>query len=491
VSNEVKPPKVFISYSWTSQKHQKWVVELAERLSSDGVFVKLDKWDLKEGQDKYAYMEQMVLDPEVKRVLAICDMAYQEKANARKGGVGTESLIISKEIYEKADQEKFIPIVKEFDSDGKPCVPVFFGGRIHIDLSTNEKFFENYGQLIRNIFERPELKRPPIGTPPGYILDPDPVQLKTSHKLDRLKAAVFDQKPYAKSLAQDYVRTFVDAFEDFRIKNDRTPGEPFDEKVLQSITAFLPYRDDFVEFVSFICDHFEDRMIVDPLIHVFEQTLPYQECPASIRSFNSLDYDNYKFINYELFLYCLATLVRAGRNEAAAELMEARFHTVRRLGGDEIQEVTIFEFCHPIDSLDQGRAQRLREGWYSFTATIIRERANRRDIRFRQLQQAEAIVFIRSCIETEPRVGHWTPRTLVFSDNRTPFEIFSRATGPRGLETIQKLFRVKTLVEFLRRLEEAFTSKRFAMLQESRRYEDVHWRGVLNIDALRHYVGAD
>jgi len=45
-------PKVFISYSWSSPQHEQWVLDLAERLSGDGIIVVLDKWDLKEGQDK-------------------------------------------------------------------------------------------------------------------------------------------------------------------------------------------------------------------------------------------------------------------------------------------------------------------------------------------------------------------------------------------------------------------------------------------------------
>jgi hypothetical protein len=55
-------PKVFISYSWTSQSHQERVREWAERLISDGVDIVLDLYDLKEGQDKYAFMEKMVSD---------------------------------------------------------------------------------------------------------------------------------------------------------------------------------------------------------------------------------------------------------------------------------------------------------------------------------------------------------------------------------------------------------------------------------------------
>lgn len=62
-------PKVFISYSWHPKEDQIRVQQLAERLSSDGVHVIIDIWDLQDGQDKNKFMEQMVANPEVKKVL--------------------------------------------------------------------------------------------------------------------------------------------------------------------------------------------------------------------------------------------------------------------------------------------------------------------------------------------------------------------------------------------------------------------------------------
>ena len=110
---------VFISYAWSTEEHEKKVFELAERLMSDGISVIWDKWDLKEGQDKYAFMEKCVVDTGIKRVLLICDKVYAAKANERKGGVGDETTIISSEVYGKAAQEKFIPVIFEKDDKGE------------------------------------------------------------------------------------------------------------------------------------------------------------------------------------------------------------------------------------------------------------------------------------------------------------------------------------------------------------------------------------
>ena len=186
MNKKIITPKVFISYSHTSQEHIDWVVEIADRLSSDGVEVKLDQWDLREGQDKYEFMEQMVRDSKIKKVLIICDNEYQKKANSKTGGTGTETQIISKEVYEDVKQEKFIPIVKEL-YNGEPCLPTYLKNRMYINLSNEIVYEDNYERLIRNIFNKPLLKKPVIGAPPTYISDESPIQLKTLHYAKQLE----------------------------------------------------------------------------------------------------------------------------------------------------------------------------------------------------------------------------------------------------------------------------------------------------------------
>lgn len=159
--------KVFISYSWAVQER---VIELAERLIANGIDVILDVYDLKEGQDKYAFMEQSVNDPTINRVLIICDKTYTEKANNRTGGVGDEIVIISPEIYGKVTQEKFIPIIFDYDEEGVAYCPHFIKSRIYIDLSNDNADYEKeYEKLLRNIYDKPIYKKPALGIKPEWI----------------------------------------------------------------------------------------------------------------------------------------------------------------------------------------------------------------------------------------------------------------------------------------------------------------------------------
>ena len=163
--------KIFISYSQTNPNHQDWTIRLANRLRNDGVDVVLDKWDLKPGQDLHKFMESMVSDIAIKKVLIICDKTYVDKANDMKSGVGTETEIITPGIYKKSDQERFIPIVTEKDEEGNAILPVYLKTRLYFDLSDESTFEYNYEELLRNLFNRPSISKPALGNPPKYLFE--------------------------------------------------------------------------------------------------------------------------------------------------------------------------------------------------------------------------------------------------------------------------------------------------------------------------------
>jgi hypothetical protein len=136
---------------------------------SHGVEVVLDKWELKEGQDKYAFMERCVNDPEITKVLMVCDKLYAQKANDRTGGVGDETVIISGEIYGNMKQEKFIPVIAEKNDNGDAYVPTYIKSRIYIDLSDENTYEKEYEKLLRNIYDKPLITKPKLGKKPEWL----------------------------------------------------------------------------------------------------------------------------------------------------------------------------------------------------------------------------------------------------------------------------------------------------------------------------------
>ena len=157
-------PTCFISYSHDSETHKGWVRGLANDLQNNGVEVTLDQWELKKGDAMTHFMENAVTANDF--VLMICTPKYAEKANARDGGVGYESSIISAQIYNKAKRGKFVPI-KRASGKGE-CIPTFLKDKLRADFSDDSKYQENLTDILRHLHDKPEHIKPPLGPPPAF-----------------------------------------------------------------------------------------------------------------------------------------------------------------------------------------------------------------------------------------------------------------------------------------------------------------------------------
>ncbi|GIN72394.1 hypothetical protein J14TS2_28690 [Bacillus sp. J14TS2] len=158
-------PKVFISYSWSSEDHKQWVLELAEKLvEKSGLDIILDRWHGVVGHDRFQFMEESIKMAD--KVLVICDKTYCEKANERHGGVGTETLIITPDIYKYTKQEKFIPISLE-EVNGEYLLPDFFKSRFSLSMKLGD-LEKSYKELERIIWEEPLLTPPTKGKKPDF-----------------------------------------------------------------------------------------------------------------------------------------------------------------------------------------------------------------------------------------------------------------------------------------------------------------------------------
>ena len=246
-------PKLFISYSWSSPDHEARVLQLANELRDNGVDAILDKWDLREGQDANSFMESMVNDPDVQKVLLVCDRTYVEKANNRKGGVGTEAQIISPQVYASQNQSKFVALVLERDEHGSPLVPHYYKSRIHIDFSDPSNRATCFEQLLRWAHDRPLHEKPPLGEVPTFLEDTSKrlaLGVATRHR--HVIQAIQDGRANAGPVLIDYLGTLSSEIEKLRI--GRGDGE-FDDAVIASISDFLPYRNQLIQVLDLVALH--------------------------------------------------------------------------------------------------------------------------------------------------------------------------------------------------------------------------------------------
>lgn len=465
-------PKLFVSYSWTNPDHEKWVLELATELRESAVDVILDKWDLKEGHDADAFMEKMVTDEEIKKVILICDQAYAVKADLRAGGVGTEAQIISRKIYENSDQDKFVAVVRERNPDGSACLPAYYKSRIYIDLSDSSTYSENFDRLLRWIFDKPLDKKPDLGSRPAFLEEAAAaVSLATTSRFKRAIEAVRANKEYADGAIRDYFDCLVSEFENLRIEGG---ANDFDDAVVESIDSFLPYRNEAIGLFNALAQYRDSEGSRRLLHRFFEGLIPYMECPADVRSHRDWDFDNFKFLVHELFLYCIAVLVRHERFTSAAHLMRNEYYIPGRsdYGHDAMAECGVFR--QYMKSLDH-RNQRLKLGRLSVRADMLEQRCKGVGIPFRDLLQADFVLYMRSD-------GCWWPETLVYASRQSsPFEIFARSRSSSYFNEVKVLLGIDSK-DALVPLLESFETDRSRIPRWQ--FESFNPKGLLGFDEL-------
>ncbi len=427
-------PKLFISYSWSSPEHEQFVINLATELRESGVDVILDKWDLKEGQDAIKFMEMMVNDPDVNKVAIISDEKYAKKADGRDGGVGTETQIISKEVYENQDQNKFVAIVVQKDDAGRPCLPTYYKSRIYIDLSEIDTYSENFEQLLRWIFDKPLHVKPELGKRPLFLKEENSISLGTSTIFRRSLNALRNGKSYASGALDEYLDTFAKNLERFRI--EKYEGEP-DDVIVQNIEEFLPYRQELIQIIDAIGRYATTEEIIEKIHGFFENLLKYlYKSPNAELQDNKIS-DNFKFIIHELFLYVIAILIKHERFSQTNDLLEKKYYLP---GFGIISNYSAIRRHMP--TLEH-RNKRLSLRRLSLRADMLKKRCTDNEIKFDNLMQVDFILFLRSEFESLEKYDRWWPETLLYACNYyQTFEIFTRSISQSYFDKIKCLLKI-------------------------------------------------
>src|SRR6266404_1726282 len=126
----MKSPKAFFSYTHDSELQMNRVLDLSERLRSDGVDSNLDQYETSPPEGWPAWMRREIKKADF--VLVVCTENYIRRyegleETGKGGGAKWEGAIISQELYDAEGRNtKFIPIV--FARDDVKYIPVEMRG---------------------------------------------------------------------------------------------------------------------------------------------------------------------------------------------------------------------------------------------------------------------------------------------------------------------------------------------------------------------------
>lgn len=163
IGNQIKNPRVFISYTGADAENRTWVKNLASRLRESGVDARLDMFHLKPGQDLPQWMTNELLMAD--KVLLICDKYYAEKADSRKGGVGWETMIIQGDMLSRQEQNKYVAILRDKNID--QSLPVYVKSKYALNWADESQMEKEFNELLLYLFDCDI--EPPLGEIPLFI----------------------------------------------------------------------------------------------------------------------------------------------------------------------------------------------------------------------------------------------------------------------------------------------------------------------------------
>ncbi len=426
---------MFVSYSWTDQAHIDWVIQLATDLRNLGVETIIDRWHLREGQDAHSFMESMVRSGEVTKAILVCDRKYVDRANARKGGVGAESQIVTATIFADVGQTKFVAVVRESNEDGSPALPNFLTSRIFVDFRDDSLYSERLQQLVRWAFDKPLYHEPEVGPRPAFLDDQvnfDPIRISPigglGHNSDNARNLVRFLEEATRQKADFSVEMSKDEPNDETVyKNIMSLGSVINQ-VLSELSDVLMERE--LEIVQI------DRMS-DYLSAIFNN---YDKGPTSWSA------DVTKFFGQFILTAVVSRIIKYRRFHTAQTLLASKLLQTR-YGGITAEAKSLGRLNEYLNSLE-ARNGRLNANRVSLHADIIKEMCSISKIDFVEYMQADLILYFSESIKSE----RWWPDSLIFAaDSHGAFPWFAKAVEPGLRQGLMSLINVrdKTTLENL------------------------------------------
>lgn len=245
-------------------------------------------------------------------------------------------------------------------------------------------------------------------------------------------------EPHALNTIKEYFGIFCEDLGKFDISN---PDDITTDLIIERIADTKEVRDEIVEVIEAICRYSSDPEYFTSIHKFFESLIPYLEPARNLGRSHAWQADHYKFLIREMFLYAVASLINHRKFQQLNELIvqgyfvSGNFYRLK----SGLNSFTIFDAYS--DALRFYNDQ-LNPKWNSIHGYFTHERADRTDIKFDDLMQADFFLYIFNGLQDKPKGEHWTtkwfPTTLPYAERMdSPFEVFARAESKSFFEKLK------------------------------------------------------
>ncbi len=476
---KIEKPKVFISYAWGTEDNQENVMRFATELNSDGIEVIIDKWNLEPGNDTYDYMEKCVKDISVHYVLILLDENYAKKADNRKGGVGTETQIISAEIYNNTEQTKFIPIIFSRDDNGNDNIPIFLKSRYYFDLSIQDNYYEEYQNLVRYLYGESKYKKPELGAKPSWVEYPnsniDTSLVKYLKIIESTSPNVDKRSALKKSLL-----TIKNSFINIRKTDDET------KDILSEYNKIIDYyneskiiRDSYLQIVKL---SFYEKIFIEEIVVFFEDFYNF----ITIEN-NSLLKDTLSLFLHEVFIYTISILYK---NKCYREInnLVTRTYFINSNIDNSVNFSSVFYSYSNSNQIIEDAVKKVdNQEYYTGAGALWMKAIALPDFTKEDFVTADNLLYNLSIILL-PNSWYWFPLTYIYDDFYKPNgirQIAIRLKSKHQIQLLKELFDVEDSLGLIKKMSFMYDIS----LNEKRQYS--YQRSHRSAPLLVEYIKKD
>lgn len=268
-----------------------------------------------------------------------------------------------------------------------------------------------------------------------------------TYTISDIRKAILDSNANIGLIISTYLDEFIQQLMSYKIDWHSLNGD-YDElieRVEGSIKEMQPIKDDFINLLKLIAK--SDVLCTGELYVNFFETLlqKYEDNEITLYSGDTIDLmvdDNYRFINYQLFLSVISVLIENERFDVVAKLVNSRLIVIRKRGLTLPEDSNFIRFREYNYTLSSCKNEKYNLGQVSVAANFMRELSKVPS--FDDLVKADILLYYLSLLYPGDTFlnRYWYPDLSCY--NRT-FEILPKMIKKNYFEKAKVMFEVDTV----------------------------------------------
>ena len=220
----------------------------------------------------------------------------------------------------------------------------------------------------------------------------------------------------------DFLEASIQYADDLRIR--AAPDlDTLGARIIEDCGKLRTVRDNVVDWILLEQFASESDDQTETLLQFLEKLLELKSRPEEITSYNESWFGAHAVFVYELFLYMVAALLKVRAYPTIHEVYASHYLPPKNERYGDLPFVTFDSFYGYCDAIQSELSEEGRR-YHSPSAEVIHRQADRDDIPFLAIAEAELLTFLMTLLTDGAR---WYPGTLNYHRHSAEFRFFLRA----------------------------------------------------------------